>query len=122
MPFPSFKQAKFKRLQKPRFVRLWYQQAHPCMLGAYLNKLDFWVEDGNGTLSKGSTLSTAHLNITCKQQQSGKNRNDFREDLLKPFTVHLTSVLVKLCWESGEGLGLEAREMAQWATCLPHKC
>lgn len=23
MPFPSFRQAKFKRLQKPRFVRLY---------------------------------------------------------------------------------------------------
>lgn len=52
MPFPRFKQAKFKRLQQPRFVRIWSQQAHPRMLGAYLNKLDFWVADGNVILSK----------------------------------------------------------------------
>lgn len=57
-----------------------------------------------------------------KQQQSGNNRNDFREDLLKPFITPLTSLLVKLCCELVEGLDLEAREMAQWATCLPHKC
>ena len=92
------------------------------MLGAYLNKLDFWVADGNVILSKGSMLSTSHLNITCKQQQSENNRDDFREDLLKPFITHLTSVLGKLCCEPVEGLDPEAREMAQWAMCLPHKC